>query len=517
MTSSSTAGHNPADAQQAPYLTSPTIPVSSFEDMPIQERRPVRSSWLTTCGLIVSLTQRAAAARRAARTSELRLRGNTVKRDTRTRIWRTRVRQLLEHGSFSRSFAVLAGGTVAGQLVALAASPVITRLYTPHEFGVLAVYVSLLGVVGVAANLRYEIAIPIPADRRVAANLFGAAIAAALLIPTAVLAASFVLGDEVSALLGMSELADYMWLLALGTCALGLYQALNYWALRHRDFRRIAQTKLTQGFGSALVQILGGVLNAGPLGLIVGQLVGQAAGVGTLALRTLRRDAQDLAQIDPRGVRDAARTYRNFPLISSWSAIGNALGLRLPALLMVGFYGTAVGGQFSLGIRILATPLSIISLSLSQVYLSRLAELRNESPTGMGHLFDSMTRNLLVASVPVLAAGALAPWLFPVIFGTQWHQAGLFVQASMTTFAAQLVVVPVSQTLNILERQDLQLAWDMGRLIAVAASMWVAWASGLSPMGTVLVYAAVSTVAYAALFIVTRQGIIHASLGATHE
>lgn len=73
-----------------------------------------------------------------------------------------RLERWLPRGSFVRNVAVLAGGTAAGQAIVVLASPVLTRLYTPEDFGVLAVYASLLCVLSTVATLRYELAIPLP-------------------------------------------------------------------------------------------------------------------------------------------------------------------------------------------------------------------------------------------------------------------------------------------------------------------------------------------------------------------
>ena len=67
----------------------------------------------------------------------------------------------MEKSKFVRQVSILAGGTALGQLVSIAASPLLTRLYTPESFGILAVYASTLAIMSISASLRYELAIPI--------------------------------------------------------------------------------------------------------------------------------------------------------------------------------------------------------------------------------------------------------------------------------------------------------------------------------------------------------------------
>ena len=65
----------------------------------------------------------------------------------------------------------------AGHQLVVLTSPVLTRLYTPEDFGVLAVYASIVSVLVVVTSLRYELAIPLPADDNTAANLLLLALA----------------------------------------------------------------------------------------------------------------------------------------------------------------------------------------------------------------------------------------------------------------------------------------------------------------------------------------------------
>ena len=66
------------------------------------------------------------------------------------------VRALLPKGRLIRAVALLVTGSAFGQLLVLVASPLLTRLYSPDDFGVLGVFSALLGLFGTAVCLRYE-------------------------------------------------------------------------------------------------------------------------------------------------------------------------------------------------------------------------------------------------------------------------------------------------------------------------------------------------------------------------
>ena len=81
------------------------------------------------------------------------------------------VQRILPKSRFARSASLLAGGAVAGQAIIVAASPILTRLYSPEDFGVLAVFASLLSILSIVASLRYQLAIPLPKTDEEAANV----------------------------------------------------------------------------------------------------------------------------------------------------------------------------------------------------------------------------------------------------------------------------------------------------------------------------------------------------------
>ena len=72
------------------------------------------------------------------------------------------VNRLLPRASFARSVGVLAGGTAVAQGIGVLALPLITRLYTPEDFSVLAAYASILGIVAGVACLRLDVASQCP-------------------------------------------------------------------------------------------------------------------------------------------------------------------------------------------------------------------------------------------------------------------------------------------------------------------------------------------------------------------
>lgn len=412
------------------------------------------------------------------------------------------VRGILPGGRFGHAVMVLAGGTALSQFVVLLASPLLTRLYTPDDFGVLAVFAALLGMLGLAVCLRYEIAVPMAEDDATAANLVAVSLLAALLFSLAVGLAVALGGTTITRWVNAPALDPWLWLLPVGLFASGCYLSLSHWAIRRRAFGRITRTRITQSLGQATTQLGLGWFGAGPVGLLIGQIIGQSAGVTGLAAMAYRGEHRRFAAIRPGTLARAAARFRRQPLFGTGAALLNGSARLLPALLIAALYGTQVAGWFALSQRVLGAPMRLLGGAVAHAYLGEAPRL---APGDAYALYMATTWRLLALGALSLGVIVLAgPQLFAFVFGAAWSETGRYAQFLGLMYLGQLAVSPTSQTLMIMERQDLQLAWDVLRFVALLLIFWAGYALAWSPLQTIAVLSIGMTVCYAALFALTR-------------
>lgn len=419
-------------------------------------------------------------------------------------------KRALPKGQFARNVTFLAGGTALGQLVTVLVSPILTRLYAPKDFGVFGVYASVLGIVTVLASLRYEYAIPLPEEDQTAADLL--VLCFMLLIGVtgflSIFIFAFKLGNIIVTWANAAELHHYLWMIPLGMLGAGTYQILNYWTIRKRDFPTLARTRINRGLARASLQVGIGIFHPGPLGLLLGQLVGESAGSLSLGLAMWKRDHSLFRNISLKRICEAGMRYKRFPLFLSWAGFLNGLGLHVPQLLFAAFYGAEVAGWFALGQRVIAAPLNIVVDSVAQVYFGEAARLPKDNPERMRQLFLRITGKLaLIGGLPVALICIAAPWFFRFVFGHGWETAGKYVQILGIMFAVRFVTIPLSHTLNILERQDLYLFWDITRLVFMASAFLAGKVLALSHIATVGIYSLSMSIAYFILWLLAWRAL----------
>lgn len=181
-----------------------------------------------------------------------------------------RLKQLLPKGRLWRGVLTLSAGTAIGQVLVLATSPLLTRLFTPMDFGVLAVFTALVTIIGRVMVLAYSGAIPICRDEKEAA-----ATVVLCFVITFVLSATYVIvllfwGPEFSRLVGLNGDIAILWAVVVALVLWGLSLPLAQWSMQRREFTLNASNRVYEFGSRSIAQLAFGLTSFGGLGLSLG-------------------------------------------------------------------------------------------------------------------------------------------------------------------------------------------------------------------------------------------------------
>jgi len=370
---------------------------------------------------------------------------------------------------------VLSAGTILGGGTVVLLSPIITRLYGPATFGMLAVYVSLLTLAAPFASMRYEMAIPIEKNDAAAANLLLISLALAVLT-TAVAAVAVTWHlDLILRIVKEPSLGRYLPFLPIAFCFAAVYQVLSSWAVRNQAFLQIARTRASQSLGSVGTKLAVGLVNGSPWGLFAGDLIGRASGTGVLLTHLIR--TWPSGAISLRTAAAAMRRYVKFPLLTTWASVLTTAGSQLPILILSRHFGMAVAGWYALTSSVLGTPSSLVGQALGQAFLGRAAHLQNRKDE-LRALTESTLGWIFVIGLPVFTfVGLEGPRLFTAVFGERWAVAGIYAQRLAPLAFIWLVASPLNHLLTIREWQEIPAAFCVVQCIftisALYAGIWL--------------------------------------------
>jgi len=374
----------------------------------------------------------------------------------------------LLQGEQAQRVVSVALGAGSAHAALFLASPLLTRLYAPGDFGLYAYFFAAISFLAPLATLRYEVAILLPASASEARATVGVSLAASCLT------AFFVtIGLAAWRLFGLAPIADLPYAILigipLGIFLSGIYQTSNYWALRNEHFRRIAFARGGLGVGAAVSQVLLGLILLGPLGLIIGDLTGRLVAGGVLAaslwpaLGGFERFHSVRAAI-----RQAVR-FQGFPLLSSPSIFLNALGLFLPLFAVGHFFGTSTAGMLFLTQRVIGIPATLLVTAASQVYSAEFIKADRADHIA---LYDRTLQRLAMLTAPFFVGAALAaPAVFPVVFGEHWATAGQFAKLLTPLYFCQLLSGATVSTLDLTQRHGIRFLRE-GMMLGLTAGVF---------------------------------------------
>jgi O-antigen/teichoic acid export membrane protein len=391
-------------------------------------------------------------------------------------------------GGVFRGMATLALGSGIGRVIGITAIPVLTRLYTPEDFGALAVFTALVAILAPLVTLRYVLALPLPRHDGVAMNLLVLSFALMLLCCALIALALGLWGGALLTLVSMQVLAPWWWLIALGVLGTATYEMLTMWATRKRAYKVIAQTNVTQSAAGAVVKIGLGLAAWAPLGLLVGQVVAQTGGIGRLITGFGADLRAQWHHLRASRIRKAAWRHRGFPI---WRVPSQFLMVFAQKFILIFFaltFGSATTGQLSVSLLSLTIASNLIAASVSKSFYGEIARIT--SNTDILRLMKEIVLVLAVISAPLsLVLFYSGSWLTVLVLGSNWLLAGRFVEIICLYLPFSLIAVSLSSVLNKIEKQSAYFLLNFVRALGVSAVLIFSYYLEFSPERTLMSYA----------------------------
>lgn len=400
-----------------------------------------------------------------------------------------------------RNIGLLTSGTILAQIVSITASPFLTRLFSPEDFGIQNTFLSLLAILNVAAALRFELVIPLVKQNKIASQMVMLSIFAVFFSSTIVLIFIIILHINNYQLFNIQISNNYLFLIPISLLFSGFYLVFNYWAIRIERFEVIAKTKLFQALNGTVAQIILGLLGVKPLGLIIGSIIKQASG-GWRLFRVYKKTSL-MPKPNLNIIVKLAQKYKRYPLVSSWSSIVNVLSLNLPVLLLSKLYGFKIAGYFGFSLMIISLPVTLVGKSISQVFIGQASKLIGKDLKQLKKLYNRIIKTLFFIGVlPALFLFSYGPQLFAFVFGENWYISGVIVRTLSLVFLFQFILIPTSQLLNIIQRQSIQFIWDFIRFIFILSSILIPSILEYTYLQTIVSYSITMIAFYIILYVI---------------
>ncbi|SDW42737.1 Membrane protein involved in the export of O-antigen and teichoic acid [Marinococcus luteus] len=376
--------------------------------------------------------------------------------------------KVLTNGSFVRNVIILASGTAGAQVIVVASSPLITRIYGPEAFGLLGVFLAMITIVTPAAALTYPIAIVLAKNKFEAKEIIKLSLILSILLG----GLSFVLITFFQEFLintfNIRQIAPYLFFIPLIIVFGAMLQVSEQWLIRINNFKTSAKVKFNHSillYGSMIV-----------IGLItpVSAVLVTLAALGNL-IKSLMMTYYSLNKslfiplnefkIKKEKLFLVAKEYNDFPKYRAPQEVINAASKSLPIIMLSTFFGPAAAGFYSIGNTVLKMPSQLIAKSVGDVFYPRItkASFSNEKITPL--MLKATMALILVGIIPFGIIIAFGPPLFDFIFGNDWYKAGEYARWIAIASFFSFINRPSVKSLPALKAQRFHLLHEIASVI----------------------------------------------------
>jgi O-antigen/teichoic acid export membrane protein len=345
-----------------------------------------------------------------------------------------------------RNSSIILGGNVLGQLITFLVYPILTRTYSEAEFGVFATFMSVSALLTTLATGRYEESLVVAKDRKETIHLLGFSFKLLIFFSFILFIGLALIRKPVFYFFKMESIEPFWLYLPFMVFFTGLTFLLNNLATRERQFKQIASAGLMQNSVNSAGKLIAGFSGLTRTGLIFSNLLSTIAGI--FPYFSLKKTLSEALKGDWNDEQKAALRYIAFPSFNLGRNFLSGFSINLPFLVLIGIFGEASLGLYSLAFTLLNRPISIFSNSLFTTFFENAAStIREQKP-----LLPSLKKYWKYLCIYILPcfiiAFFIAKPIFIFLFGAQWEESAVYFQyllpwMFMTMLASPVQFIPI--------------------------------------------------------------------------
>lgn len=364
-------------------------------------------------------------------------------------------------------------GTSIAQFFPMLFYPVLCRIFTPAEFGLLEILTTITTILAVIATGKYESSILVTRTKKEAANIVGLVLS----LSSSLLFTSFIVlqifSYQLSEWLHTPELKNWLFVCPLSAFAIIIYNCYNEWCVRNKYFINLSWNKITNAAATTLSKLLLGLVKIVNNGLIGGDLIGRYISAGTCIFRTLKKDRIEFSKVSYKHMRVMARKYIEFPKFTLPDQLLSTIGGSIPVLFIGAYFNNSEVGFFAMTMNILSVPISVISIAVKDVFRQRANEeyIKNGNCT-------VIYLQLLKFIIKLGVSGSLLlffflPSIFSLVLGKQWQIAGEYSQILLPMVLLSFISMSLSGVLIITGKMKVSMYWQIYYVLITILSLFI--------------------------------------------
>ncbi len=364
---------------------------------------------------------------------------------------------------------VLISGTVIAQIIPLIMQPVLKHIYTPEDFGVFEVYYRILSILAAVITFKYELGIVQQKNKKHAETLFVISLLNGFAITFILSVLYFLFQENILIFFKIPEKFNYIfYILFFSAFLFSVSVSSNYLLLRTKQFKVITSGKIIRRFNEALVQI-SSLYKHFPAFLFLGDLIGNIS----YLINALFGYKFNLKEFKKNiNFKRIFISYKNQFYLTKYNLIPNLLNafvLSSLTFLTLSNFAINTVGYLELALKILLIPSSMVSVSVGQGLLQKIAANKNNNKPVKNDLLTVFIVLTIIAIIFTLLIILFAEPAFNLLFGKEWIQSAYFAKILVSYISIAFIFSPLGQVLIAFEKFKINAIWQTARFMAIIA------------------------------------------------
>jgi O-antigen/teichoic acid export membrane protein len=323
--------------------------------------------------------------------------------------------------NFLKNALHLLSSSVVSQLILLIATPILTRMYLPQDFGELALFVSINTFLAALFTLKYDLSIMLPKSRLKAKTLTILTLSSSSFF-------SFFLFLLLVILYIFGYLKIEFILLPFVIIIVTLVTIMQQWSARKNNYKIFSYSQVVNAVCNILISLLyQEYFYSGLNGLIIGFAFGYFMSVLFLLVRN--RDEFSIRlkrkKILFNSILRLAKNFNRFPRIILPTQLILLSATTFQPILLSFVFSVHEIGLYSLASRLLMVPTILLSSSVGEFFKVKLVDNINQNKAILPFIFTLM-KYLVLASLCIFGVLYIgSEFLFDLFFGHNYRESGV--------------------------------------------------------------------------------------------
>lgn len=401
--------------------------------------------------------------------------------------------------NFRKNFLRVASANAGSQFVILAFTPLLTRLFSPTEFGLAAIFTTLLNVTAAICIWKFDRIIPNSKQSDEVAILSLAGFSFLLSYSFLILVLIAYASPLYSIWQGFEQLGVLLYLLPIAIFFVGMRDLCHSWHVWKSDMVPVSNGRWFYALSYISFSLALGVFGCVYYGLVGGRVIAFAI-AGFYLIYSCRKILRSFARISFDNLKSIL--YKAIPLASQSCAVTllNTFSKSLVIVLLSQLFGLVVVGQYALVTRLVLTPMQVITKSLGLSFWSRAAELaRQQSYKKLQKLYLKVIAAMMALAFAVVSIALFSPIYLPTILGSEWAGTGQILIAALPLLVGNIIFASTNH-LVVFDMQRFQFIADGSRAILLLVSYFLSLKLELDVITTIFLFSFSSLIGHTALF-----------------